>query len=137
MNKSINLIKKELRFLKKTNMAIDTYIATETQLKKRIDWLQGLEQSSNVRKGIIGTRRVLSTLTHSANIKRLNDLELLYLQSIQKLDDEYDKLLLTKVYIQGQTFAKTAEQLGYTQDALKKRAVRAIKKLRNIINNKV
>lgn len=137
LNKSTNLIKKELRFIKKINLAIDTYIATATQLQKRIDWLESLRQSTNVKKDIISTRRVLSRLEYKSNINRLNQLEELYLNAIQQLDDEYDKLLLTKIYIQGQTFTQTASQLGYSTDALKKRAVRAIKKLKNIINNKV
>lgn len=135
--KTISQIKNELRFIKKSNLAIEAHIATETRLKKRLAWLEHLGNAPTVRRDIAGTRRTLKRIVRSADIQRLNNLESSYLKYIQKLDDEYDKLLLTKVYIEGQTFNSVARQLGYSSDALKKRAARALRKLRNIINNKV
>ena len=133
-NKSINQIKKELRFIKKANIAIDTYMDTQAKFQKRLDWLKTQKQSPKVQKDLEGTQKVLNALKQTVNIDRLSNLEEFYLTNIGKLDDEYDRLVLIKVYIQGQTFDKVSRQLCYSIDGLKDRAKRAINKLRNAIN---
>lgn len=133
-NKSINQIKKELRFIKKANIAIDTYMDTQAKFQRRLDWLKTQKQSPKVLKDLEGTQKVLNALKQTVNIDRLSNLEEFYLTNIGKLDDEYDKLVLIKVYIQGQTFDKVSRQLCYSIDGLKDRAKRAINKLRNAIN---
>lgn len=133
-NKSINQIKKELRFIKKANIAIDTYMDTQAKFQRRLDWLKTQKQSPKVLKDLEGTQKVLNTLKQTVNIDRLSNLEEFYLTNIGKLDDEYDRLVLIKVYIQGQTFDKVSRQLCYSIDGLKDRAKRAINKLRNAIN---
>ena len=133
-NKSINQIKKELRFIKKANIAIDTYIDTQAKFQKRLDWLKTQKQSPKVQKDLEGTQKVLNTLKQTVNIDRLSNLEEFYLTNIGKLDDEYDRLVLIKVYIQGQAFDKVSRQLCYSIDGLKDRAKRAINKLRSAIN---
>lgn len=133
-NKSINQIKKELRFIKKANIAIDTYMDTQAKFQKRLDWLKTQKQSPKVQKDLEGTQKVLNTLKQTVNIDRLSNLEEFYLTNIGKLDDEYDRLVLIKVYIQGQTFDKVSRQLCYSIDGLKDRAKRAINKLRSAIN---
>ena len=133
-NKSINQIKKELRFIKKANIAIDTYMDTQAKFQRRLDWLKTQKQSPKVLKDLEGTQKVLNALKQTVNIDRLSTLEEFYLTNIGKLDDEYDKLVLIKVYIQGQTFDKVSRQLCYSIDGLKDRAKRAINKLRNAIN---
>ena len=133
-NKSINQIKKELRFIKKANIAIDTYMDTQAKFQKRLDWLKTQKQSPKVQKDLEGTQKVLNTLKQTVNIDRLSNLEEFYLTNIGKLDDEYDRLVLIMVYIQGQTFDKVSRQLCYSIDGLKDRAKRAINKLRSAIN---
>lgn len=133
-NKSINQIKKELRFIKKANIAIDTYMDTQAKFQRRLDWLKTQKQSPKVLKDLEGTQKVLNALKQTVNIDRLSNLEEFYLTNIGKLDDEYDKLVLIKVYIQGQTFDKVSRQLCYSIDGLKDRAKRAINKLRSAIN---
>ena len=133
-NKSINQIKKELRFIKKANIAIDTYMDTQAKFQRRLDWLKTQKQSPKVLKDLEGTQKVLNTLKQTVNIDRLSNLEEFYLTNIGKLDDEYDRLVLIKVYIQGQTFDKVSRQLCYSIDGLKDRAKRAINKLRSAIN---
>ena len=133
-NKSINQIKKELRFIKKANIAIDTYMDTQAKFQRRLTWLKTQKQSPKVLKDLEGTQKVLNTLKQTVNIDRLSNLEEFYLTNIGKLDDEYDRLVLIKVYIQGQTFDKVSRQLCYSIDGLKDRAKRAINKLRNAIN---
>jgi len=133
-NKSINQIKKELRFIKKANIAIDTYMDTQAKFQRRLDWLKTQKQSPKVLKDLEGTQKVLNALKQTVNIDRLSNLEEFYLTNIGKLDDEYDRLVLIKVYIQGQTFDKVSRQLCYSIDGLKDRAKRAINKLRNAIN---
>lgn len=133
-NKSINQIKKELRFIKKANIAIDTYMDTQAKFQKRLDWLKTQKQSPRVKKDLEGTQKVLNTLKQTVNIERLSNLEEFYLNNIGTLDDEYDRLVLIKVYIQGQTFDKVSRQLCYSIDGLKDRAKRAINKLKSVIN---
>ena len=133
-NKSINQIKKELRFIKKANIAIDTYMDTQAKFQRRLDWLKTQKQSPKVLKDLEGTQKVLNALKQTVNIDRLSNLEEFYLTNIGKLDDEYDRLVLIKVYIQGQTFDKVSRQLCYSIDGLKDRAKRAINKLRSAIN---
>lgn len=115
-NKSINQIKKELRFIKKANIAIDTYMDTQAKFQRRLDWLKTQKQSPKVLKDLEGTQKVLNTLKQTVNIDRLSNLEEFYLTNIGKLDDEYDRLVLIKVYIQGQTFDKVSRQLCYSID---------------------
>ena len=130
MNKSINQIKKELRFIKSKQKAINTYIALEEQYNKRLDWLKSQKQSQSIQKDITRTKQILDTLKPELNIKRLQDMEEFYIKNINKLEDEYDRLVLLKVYLNGLTFWRASEELNYSVDGLKDRAAKALIKLK-------
>lgn len=130
MNKSINQIKKELRFIKSKQKAINTYIALEEQYNKRLDWLKSQKQSQSIQKDITRTKQILDALKPELNIKRLQDMEEFYIKNINKLEDEYDRLVLLKVYLNGLTFWRASEELNYSVDGLKDRAAKALIKLK-------
>lgn len=130
MNKSINQIKKELRFIKSKQKAINTYISLEEQYNKRLDWLKSQKQSQSIQKDITRTKQILDALKPELNIKRLQDMEEFYIKNINKLEDEYDRLVLLKVYLNGLTFWRASEELNYSVDGLKDRAAKALIKLK-------
>ena len=130
MNKSVNQIKKDLRFIKSKQKAINTYITLEEQYSKRLDWLKSQKQSQSIQKDITRTKQILDALKSEFNIKRLQEMEEFYIRSINKLEDEYDRLVLFKVYINGLTFWRASEELSYSVDGLKDRAAKALIKLK-------
>ena len=130
MNKSINQIKKELAFIKDNQKAINTYTELEAQYNKRLDWLKSQKQSQSIQKDITRTKQILDALKPELNIKRLQDMEEFYIKNINKLEDEYDRLVLLKVYLNGLTFWRASEELNYSVDGLKDRAAKALIKLK-------
>ena len=130
MNKSVNQIKKDLRFIKSKQKAINTYITLEEQYNKRLDWLKAQKQSQSIQKDITRTKQILDALKSEFNIKRLQEMEEFYIRNINKLEDEYDRLVLFKVYINGLTFWRASEELSYSVDGLKDRAAKALIKLK-------
>lgn len=135
MNKSINQIKKELRFIKDNQKAINTYVEAEKYYQDRLNWLNTQRQTQSIQRDITGTKNILDSLKTKLNIKKLQDLEAFYIEKINMLDEEYDKLIIMKVYVQHKTFWQASQELNYSVDGLKDRASRAIPKLRNMINN--
>lgn len=130
MNKSVNQIKKDLRFIKSKQKAINTYITLEEQYNKRLDWLKAQKQSQSIQKDITRTKQILDALKSEFNIKRLQEMEEFYIRNINKLEDEYDRLVLFKVYINGLTFWRASEELSYSVDGLKDKAAKALIKLK-------
>lgn len=57
-------------------------------------------------------------------------MEEFYIKNINKLEDEYDRLVLLKVYLNGLTFWRASEELNYSVDGLKDRAAKALIKLK-------
>lgn len=136
MSKSINQIKNELRFIKKNQKAINTYIDSEAQYKKRLDWLKLQKQSQNIQKDIARTSEILDTLKTEVNIKRLQRLEKYYIEIINELEDETDRMAILKFYTQNKTMIRTAEEMCYSIDGIKSRLDKAIRKIKYIIDNK-
>ena len=62
MEITTNQIRKDLRFIKDSQKAINTYIETEEHYRKRLDWLSTKKQSDNVIKDITNTKQVLDKL---------------------------------------------------------------------------
>lgn len=131
VHKSINQIKKELRFIKNAQHAIETYMESEAMYKRRIDWLSSHKDTES---SISSTKEVLSALEIKVNIERLTELEKFYLTYINRLDDNLDKMILTKVYIQGRTYYSTAMEINFSYDGLKTRIKSALYKLSRLIN---
>lgn len=134
--KSINQIKKELRFIKQQQKAINTYIESETQYQKRLDWLKSQKQSQNIQKDIIRTQEILNTLKAELNIKRLQELEKFYVGVVNEMDDETDKMAIMKFYLQNKTMIRTAEEMYYSIDGIKSRLDKAIRKIKAISDSK-
>lgn len=133
MEITTNQIRKDLRFIKDSQKAINTYIETEEHYRKRLDWLSTKKQSDNVIKDITNTKQVLDKLELKTNIDRLSQLEQFYINAINKLDDEYDRLAILKVYMQGKTYYRVCTELHYSFDGLKKKIKKAVEKLKIII----
>lgn len=119
-----------MRFIKSKQKAINTYITLEEQYNKRLDWLKAQKQSQSIQKDITRTKQILDALKSEFNIKRLQEMEEFYIRNINKLEDEYDRLVLFKVYINGLTFWRASEELSYSVDGLKDKAAKALIKLK-------
>lgn len=130
MNKTVNQIKNDLRFIKRNQKAINTYLDSQEQYRRRLEWLKSQRQTRYVKRNITGAQRVLDKLRTDFNIRRLQSLEELYLQAIDRLDDENDKIAIIKFYLQGKTMFRVANDMGYSADGIKSRLDRAIVKIR-------
>ena len=133
MSKSIRQIKKELHFIKLKQTAINTYLESEAQYLKRLDWLKAQKQSQSIQKDITRTKQVLDSLKAELNITRLQRLEEFYLGIINQLEDEIDRVAIMKFYIQGKTMQRTAEEMHYSLDGIKTRLDKAIIRLKRKI----
>lgn len=129
-NKSIETIKKELHFIKSKQIAINTYLEAEAQYLKRLDWLKSQKQSQSIQKDIMRTEQVLNSLKAEINITKLQKLEEFYLGIINQLEDEIDRVILIKFYIQGKTRERIARETHYSLGGIKSRLTNAIIKLK-------
>lgn len=136
MNKSINQIKKELRFIKQQQKAINTYLDSQAQYQKRLDWLKLQKQSQSIQKDIIRTEEILNALKVEFNIKRLQELEKFYVGVINEIEDETTRMAIMKFYLQGKTITRTAEEMFYSFDGLRGRLNKGIIEIKNIIEER-
>jgi len=128
VGKSIREIKKDLKFIKHKQRAINTYIESQTSYLHRIRWLNDQQNKRDVG----GANKVLNALNSDINVGRLQRLEEYYLGEINKLDDELDRMAILKFYLQGKSMQRTANEMHYSIDGLKSRLSRALTRLSKV-----
>ena len=126
MNKS--KLKEELRQLKKTVHIIETLKGVQERYIKRIDALSKLTQTSRIQDQIKTTKKVLSMLKIDEYVEEAHALEEKYMSYINELEP-VEKALMLETLINGNPYWKIAMNYGYTEESLRKKIDKNLRKL--------
>ncbi|MBQ3018094.1 MAG: hypothetical protein IJD89_04025 [Clostridia bacterium] len=126
--KEINEVKKDLRELKKLThasraieSAVDTHLA-------RIKTLKNLPSSERISTLISKEEELLKSLNTLGKIEDAQLLENKYMEAIMSLDPT-DKTIALNTYINGVPYWKTGIELGFSEEGVRKRITKIIKKI--------
>lgn len=120
-------IKKDLKELRKNIRYIQSYKDAERLHRERIALLEGMGKQSYA-KEIKRERELLAKLNPSKHIIEAGLVEERYIDAIEKLSP-IDKTIIIETYLNGKPYWKTGEELGYTEEGIRKRISRCISKM--------
>jgi DNA-directed RNA polymerase specialized sigma subunit len=126
--KEINEVKKDLKELKKSmyaSRAIES--AVETHLA-RIKTLKNLPQTERIIAIILKEETLLNRLNALGRVEEAQLLENRYMEAILSLDPT-DKTIALNTYINGVPYWKTGTELGFSEEGVRKRITKIIKKI--------
>ncbi len=125
-------VKQDLRHLRKITHSIEVALQVKERHEKRLEVLQQGKQSPDEIDEIMKIEKILSTLHIEESIKRATELELRYVDAIDKLEP-LDKAIIQDCYINGNAYWKAGRSIGFSPEGIRKRAEKAIRKLAEII----
>ncbi len=125
---SAEIIKNDLRKLRKLTHSIEVSIDFETRHKKRLEHLRSLNRTQEITEDIAKVENVLKTLNIAKYIKRATELEIKYMSAIEKLEP-LDKTIILDGYINGKAYWKIGRDIGYTERGIQSRINKIIEQL--------
>lgn len=128
MEKNLNQIRQDLRLLKKIQHSIQVLLDVESIHKKRLEVLLSKQQTESIKQDIIKIQDILSKLDIENYIKRATEIESKYWEAINNLPP-LDKTIILDGYINGTSYWKLGNKLGYSEDAIKKRIPKIIENI--------
>ena len=129
-------IKRDLRLLRKITHSIEVSLTVEKRHKERLEVLQKQQQTEEVKQNIADIEAVLATLDTAKYIQRATELELRYIEAINKLDP-LDKTIILDGYVNGKAYWKIGRDIGYTEVGVQKRVNKIIEILARILDKRV
>ena len=133
---TIDKVKRDLRQIKNQQHIIQTYNDTKQQYEKRLEYLKNLPKNDKNIEKINKIQSILTKFEEEFDENKLLDKEKMYMEALNKLSDETDRVVLMKVYIQGKTYFKASIEMCYSFESMKKKLKSALRKLLNILNKK-
>lgn len=133
---TIGEVKKDLRSIKNQQHIIQTHDDTKKQYEQRLEYLASLKQTKEVEENIKKVKSILQKLDEDFDANKLIDKEKMYMDALNKLPDETDRIILIKVYIQGKTYYRASTEMCYSFESMKKKLKNALIKLLKVINEK-
>ena len=125
-------VKQDLRHLRKITHSIEVALQVKEKHEKRLGVLQQGEQSPDNIDEIMKIKKVLSALHIEESIKRATELELRYVDAIDKLEP-FDKTIILDGYINGKAYWKIGRDIGFTEAGIKKRIGKIFERLAKIV----
>lgn len=113
-------VKQDLRHLRKITHSIEVALQVKERHEKRLGVLQQGKQSPENIDEIMKIKKVLETLHIEENIKKATEIELRYVEAIEKLEP-LDKVIVLDGYINGKAYWKIGRDIGYTERGIQKR----------------
>ena len=129
-------IKRDLRLLRKITHSIEVSLTVEKRHKERLEVLRKQQQTEEVKQNIADIEAVLATLDTAKYIQRATELELRYIEAINKLDP-LDKTIILDGYVNGKAYWKIGRDIGYTEVGVQKRVNKIIEILARILDKRV
>lgn len=129
-------IKRDLRLLRKITHSIEVSLTVEKRHKERLEVLRKQQQTEEVKQNIADIEAVLATLDTAKYIQRATELELRYIEAINKLDP-LDKTIILDGYVNGKAYWKIGRDIGYTEVGIQKRVNKIIEILAKILDKRV
>ena len=128
----VDIVKRDLRRLRKITHSIEVALQVKERHEKRLEVLRQGKQSPEVIDEIVKVEKVLSTLHIEENIKKATEIELRYVEAINKLEP-LDKVIVLDGYINGKAYRKIGRDIGYTERGIQKRVTIIFEKLAKML----
>ena len=128
----VDIVKRDLRHLRKITHSIEVASQVKERHEKRLEVLRQGKQSPEVIDEIVKVEKVLSTLHIEENIKKATEIELRYVEAINKLEP-LDKVIVLDGYINGKAYRKIGRDIGYTERGIQKRVTIIFEKLAKML----
>ena len=126
--KSIELVKTELKQMRRQNILLQSMYDTEARLRKRLEYLTDSDKDERDK-----IEYILRNLDIAGQIKKCNAIEKEYAEAISKLSLE-DSTIIYARYQQGMTNVQIARNFYYSVDGMQKRINRLVHKIWRIVN---
>jgi DNA-directed RNA polymerase specialized sigma24 family protein len=130
---SFEQVKKDLRSLKHLEYSIQTFTEAHERLKKQYEAHKndGLSTEAELKKLLDAINR----LNTSEFIRKSIEKKDRYFEAISQLEPMNQTIIIDSV-INGVTYWKIGNKLGYSDETIKKRVNKSIKQIVKILNNK-
>ena len=128
----VDIVKRDLRHLRKITHSIEVALQVKERHEKRLEVLRQGKQSPEAIDEIMKVEKVLATLHIEENIKRATEIELRYIEAINKLEP-LDKVIVLDGYINGKAYWKIGRDIGYTERGVQKRVSIIFEKLAKLL----
>ena len=130
---SFEQVKKDLRSLKHLEYSIQTFTEAHERLKKQYEAHKndGLSTEAELKKLLDAINR----LNASEFIRKSIEKKDRYFEAISQLEPMNQTIIIDSV-INGVTYWKIGNKLGYSDETIKKRVNKSIKQIVKILNNK-
>jgi len=125
---NINTVKRDLRQLRKTLHIIEALKMSQHRYLQRIEALSRLVQTDKIKEQISTTKKVMSLMKLEDYIKDATEIESKYMSAINQLDP-LDRVIILDNLVNGLPYWKIGLNLGYSEDGIKKRVNKAVRKL--------
>lgn len=125
---NINTVKRDLRQLRKTLHIIEALKMSQHRYLQRIEALSRLVQTDKIKEQISTTKKVMSLMKLEDYVKDATEIESKYMSAINQLDP-LDRVIILDNLVNGLPYWKIGLNLGYSEDGIKKRVNKAVRKL--------
>lgn len=132
MENKINIVKKELRALKKSSHAVQRIIEIQGIHFKRIHALEKLSGDEKARELIEKERELIDALKLKEHIEESEGLEKKYMEALNRLN-AVDKAMMLDCYINGMPYWKIGMTYGFAEEGARKHIEAIVKKIANTI----
>ena len=130
--KGINEVKKDLRELKNQMHALKGLETLTKTHEMRVKLLSRLPKSERVCALIENEEQLIQRIDASGAFERAQELELFYIDAINKLSPT-DKSIIVDTFLNGLPYWKIGAELGFSEETIRKRVVRAISQIAKMV----
>lgn len=128
----IEIIKRDLRQLRKVTHSIEALMTMKDKREKRLAYLSELPPSEEVDEEKKRIDELLKRIDIQGYIARATSLEEKYMAAIDKLDP-LDKKIIIDGYINGKAYYKIGWDIGFSTQGVQNRITIIIKKIASLL----
>lgn len=128
----IEIIKRDLRQLRKVTHSIEALMTMKDKHEKRLAYLSGLPPSEEVDEEKKRIDELLKRIDIQGYIARATSLEEKYMAAIDKLDP-LDKKIIIDGYINGKAYYKISWDIGFSTQGVQNHITIIIKKIASLL----
>ena len=132
MESKINVVKRDLRGLKKSSRAVKRLLEIQGLHYKRINALSHMEQTKEIVEATKKEKELLSALNITEELCKAQDVEKKYSTALSSLSTE-DKAMVLDCYINGLPYWKIGMEYGFSEAGARKHIDTLVKKLSTLI----
>ena len=125
---NIKELKTDLRQLKKTIHIIDALTESKARYLKRIEVLSSFAQTEKIKEQIETTKKVMSLMKLDEYIKEANEIEAKYAKALNMLDST-ERAIIIEAFINGKPYWKIGNDFGYSEDSIRKKTDKILRKM--------